>query len=124
MSGRRLRGPRRSSICTPSTSSSSRLRSGPLSSPRAKRTSPATGQGRRALDAASRARKTGPCLEMWRKLDAAASTCTAPSSALTRCPARVSSGVAASQADMAQIMAKMDQESAAPVSGTAVPTPP
>ena len=58
----------------------------------------------------SRTRKTAPSLEMWRKLDAAASMHRTKLGLDPLSRARLGRGVAASQADMAQIMAKMDQQ--------------
>lgn len=58
----------------------------------------------------SRTRKTGPSLEMWRKLDAAASMHRTKLGLDPLARARLGRDVASSQADMAKIMAEMDRE--------------
>ena len=58
----------------------------------------------------SRTRKTGPSLELWRKLDAAASMHRTKLGLDPLARARLGRDVASSQADMAQIMAQMDRE--------------
>lgn len=58
----------------------------------------------------SRTRKTGPSLEMWRKLDASASMHRTKLGLDPLSRARLGRDVAASQADMAQIMAQLDRD--------------
>lgn len=71
-----------------------------------------TGDGTKGGDSArrSRTRKTGPSLEMWRKLDASASMHRTKLGLDPLSRARLGRAVAASQADMAQIMAQMDRD--------------
>ena len=58
----------------------------------------------------SRTRKTGPSLELWRKLDAAASMHRTKLGLDPLARARLGKDIASSQADMARIMADMDRE--------------
>jgi hypothetical protein len=58
----------------------------------------------------SRTRKTGPSLELWRKLDAAASMHRTKLGLDPMSRARLGRDVASSQADMAQVMAQLARE--------------
>ena len=86
-----------------------------------------TGDGTKGggLDAAVPDRKTGPSLELWRKLDAAASMHRTKLGLDPLARARLGRDVASSQADMAQIMAQLDRDRARRrLSTTAVLTSP